>query len=64
MQHLIYVHATVSEVSKSLVPIVFTEILTGLAQELLMAYRQVDRFNIPGMLQVFIFFFNLTNLIY
>ena len=48
------VHASISSVSSSLISKIFPEILIMLAQELLLAYRQVDRFNVPGMLQVII----------
>lgn len=51
LQHLICVHASISDVSKSMLSRVFSEILLFLVQELLMSFRQVDRFNIPGMLQ-------------
>ncbi|KAJ3268177.1 hypothetical protein HDV01_003360 [Terramyces sp. JEL0728] len=51
LHHLVYVHASISEVSKSLVNRVMQEIVLLLTQELLLAFRQVDRFNIAGMLQ-------------
>jgi exocyst complex component 2 len=52
LHHLVYVHASISAISKPLVPVVMSEIVMFLAQEILMAVRQVDRYNISGMLQV------------
>jgi hypothetical protein len=52
LHHLVYAHASISEISKNLVPKVMAEIVMFLAQELIMAVRNVDRYNISGMLQV------------
>eukprot|EP00842_Homolaphlyctis_polyrhiza_P003557 jgi/Hompol1/4201/HPOL_006980-RA len=49
--HLVLVHATISEVSKQLIPKIMSEILYSLACALLMAYRKVDSFSTSGMLQ-------------
>lgn len=52
LHHLVYVHASITEISKSLISKIMSEILIFLVQELLIAFRQVDRFSISGMLQV------------
>lgn len=50
---LVIVHATINEVSKSLLRSVFFGLVELLAQELLITFRMVDRFGSIGMLQVF-----------
>jgi hypothetical protein len=52
LHHLVYIHASVSEVSEHLLPIIMEEMVMYIAQELLMAVRRVDRFSVAGMLQV------------
>ncbi|KAJ2996633.1 hypothetical protein HDV02_006331 [Globomyces sp. JEL0801] len=51
LHYMVYIHATISEVSKSLVNMILPELVTSLAQELLINFRKVDRYNVPGMLQ-------------
>ncbi|KAK6092905.1 Exocyst complex component S5 [Batrachochytrium dendrobatidis] len=49
--HLVLVHAAISEVSKSHVQRIMSEMLLSLSNCILMAYRSVDSFSTSGMLQ-------------
>lgn len=51
LHHLVYIHASISQVSQTLVKIILSEVLLCLSQEIMLSFRQVDRFNVPGMLQ-------------
>ncbi|KAJ1343862.1 hypothetical protein BSLG_001594 [Batrachochytrium salamandrivorans] len=49
--HLVLVHAAISEVSKSHVPRIMSEMLLSVANCILIAYRSIDSFSTSGMLQ-------------